>query len=1149
MSDTATLLRRLRNGSAIIALLAFVGVGVAFFLDFGPSLSILMGVVASMLAILVAIHVTAIAMRVASEHRMRAIIGFLEHDTAPGFCTDEDGRIFSQNRAATERFGDRDGATMTRALNTLFANPEAVVHRLQIAVQGQATTREEVVTRKGHVRVAIHRIPGGYLWRLEDIVDKSSRAADGIGLPILTFGASGTILSMNEALRHAVGKRVKRLRDLFEEVPLENGSVNRIKVKDGLQPVRVILSDPVNNRQEAYVLPAGEGHDDRVGLDVLPVALIRLDAEGAVISANKAARDLLPIAGKEAEPRLSAMVEGLGRSVREWIAEAASGRGLYRPEVVRVTDAAEETFLQITLSRPLDGDGGLIAVLNDATELKTMEAQFVQSQKMQAIGQLAGGVAHDFNNLLTAISGHCDLLLLRHDEADEDYADLIQITQNANRAAALVGQLLAFSRKQTLEMQQVDLRETLSDLTHLLNRLVGERTELRLDHDPALIPIRGDRRQLEQVLMNLVVNARDAMPDGGKILVETRCRYLERPMTRDRATVPAGQYVVVSVTDEGCGIPRDSLSRIFEPFFTTKRPGEGTGLGLSMVYGIVKQSGGFIFCDSTVGEGTRFSLFFPADLDESRLSSRDGTDAILAPALHAITTTSADSGLEQAAPLGEPPLRLPEPMEATAAQLPAADQAGPRAADPFADLPDPDPFADLPAPDLAPVHAVDAAAEPPEGDDVVLGTTPEGPAPGAEGEVVGDVAPATESPDGKKSAVERSPIPDVADNAGVDAYLTSISAVSWNIPGAPAMDVDDPSPGPSDKERTGVSPDGPETPRADGPVEDDAVPTTASDAEPSLLPVEPTIDQTADAVRALVDDRENAESPADVSERSLPSENEAACENPEDETGDLTGRQAPDIGDTLEPALPLSPAETLPDRSVQDAAGRPSDLSEEMPATTTTPETPRDIDAEEAVPSLDSAARSIDGLGDGQADQPDVPTDDDQAAHSEQVPPLVEGATSVPGSQSAEPTPVASGISPAETLIRDAERVAEESTRKPIVLLVEDEAPVRAFASRALRLRGCTVLEAANAEDALETLMDSDLKVDLFVTDVMMPGMDGPSWVREALKARPDVRTVFMSGYTQDALSDTSAPVPNAVFLPKPFSLSDLTRTVERALN
>jgi two-component system cell cycle sensor histidine kinase/response regulator CckA len=231
---------------------------------------------------------------------------------------------------------------------------------------------------------------------------------------------------------------------------------------------------------------------------------------------------------------------------------------------------------------------------------------------MQAIGQLAGGVAHDFNNLLTAILGHCDLLLTRHDEGDESFSDLMQINQNANRAAALVGQLLAYSRKQTLQPEQLDLRGVLSDQTHLLNRLVGEKVTLNLSHDPQLWQTRADKRQLEQVLMNLVVNARDAMPKGGMIAIETENLTLEVPWHRDRAVVAPGRYVQVSVSDHGAGIAPEKLQKVFEPFYTTKRAGEGTGLGLSTAYGIIKQTGGFIFVDSTLGEGTRFMLLLPA---------------------------------------------------------------------------------------------------------------------------------------------------------------------------------------------------------------------------------------------------------------------------------------------------------------------------------------------------------------------------------------------------------------------------------------------------------------------------------------------------------------------------------------------------------
>jgi two-component system cell cycle sensor histidine kinase/response regulator CckA len=364
-----------------------------------------------------------------------------------------------------------------------------------------------------------------------------------------------------------------------------------------------------------------------VGADLedVPVAIMTFGPDGVMRVANHAARELI-WKGEIRAAMFHDLFEGLGRPVSEWLADVVAGRHPGGSEVLRVR-GEEERFLQITLRRYVEaGRPGGLAILNDATRLKTMEAQFAQSQKMQAIGQLAGGIAHDFNNLLTAISGHCDLLLLRHGREDSDFADLEQIRQNANRAASLVGQLLAFSRKQTLNPEVLDLEDVLADLTHLLNRLMVDKVELSLgqlgrDVGKVLGKIRADKRQIEQVLINLVVNARDAMPNGGRIRIETEPVTLAEDLKRDRATVPAGDYTVIRVIDAGVGIPEHQQRQIFEPFFTTKRVGEGTGLGLSMAYGIVKQSGGFIFVDSVVGEGTTFSLYFPV---------YDGEDQVVA---------------------------------------------------------------------------------------------------------------------------------------------------------------------------------------------------------------------------------------------------------------------------------------------------------------------------------------------------------------------------------------------------------------------------------------------------------------------------------------------------------------------------------------
>ncbi len=347
-------------------------------------------------------------------------------------------------------------------------------------------------------------------------------------------------------------------------------------------------------------------------LEGLPVALARLDGQGNVLFANRAARRLLGEDSVEGR-QISSFLEGLGKPMSSRIVDTMAGKAQGRSEVARGLRQGIEGFLQVTMTRMESPDGPtVLAVMSDATELKTLEAQFVQSQKMQAVGQLAGGIAHDFNNLLTAINGHCDLLLLRHLQGDGDHSDLIQIRQNANRAAALVRQLLAFSRKQTLRPQVLHLYDTLAELANLLNRLLGEKVALEINNSENIWPVRVDERQLEQVIVNLVVNARDAMPTGGVVALMTEKHTLTEPLERDRATVPAGDYSVVKVSDSGVGIPPDRLAKIFEPFFTTKKVGEGTGLGLSTAYGIIKQMDGFIFVDSTPGEGSVFSIYLPA---------------------------------------------------------------------------------------------------------------------------------------------------------------------------------------------------------------------------------------------------------------------------------------------------------------------------------------------------------------------------------------------------------------------------------------------------------------------------------------------------------------------------------------------------------
>ncbi|MCV6586522.1 MAG: ATP-binding protein [Marinibacterium sp.] len=692
-----------------------------------------------------------------SRRAFRIVADVVAHDHAPGLVTDGDGLVRAHNQAAADRFqGVADGETLARVLRGLVANPAALLYRMQRKARIKRSASEDVATPKGHVRVSVHAFGDQrFVWRIEDL--PGDGAGLGSSLPILLARADGAILRMNDAARELLGTDPSNLSQILPPQPVQPGMIIEITTRSGPADVVFAQHQRGDGRREICLLAVPQGSIS-IGKDMfesLPVPLVKLSPDGAVLAANRMAVGMIGRAGA-APARIEDVLIGQGRSIEDWLKDTLTRHPAPQAEVLELSGRDQEAYVQVTLSRVLeDGEVRLIGVLNDATELKTLEAQFVQSQKMQAIGQLAGGVAHDFNNLLTAISGHCDLLLLRHDQNDGDYADLIQINQNANRAAALVGQLLAFSRKQTLRPEVLDLRDTLSDLTHLLNRLVGEKVVLTLSHDPVLRPIRVDKRQLEQVLMNLVVNARDAMPGGGEIRIETQDVTVTEPIERDRARVPVGEYVVVRVRDEGTGIAPGKISKVFEPFYTTKRTGEGTGLGLSTAYGIIKQTGGFIFVDSEIGSGTCFTIYLPV-----------------------------------------------------------------------------------------------FSAEP----------------------------------------------------------------------------------------------------------------------------------------------------------------------------------------DVPQPKAPVT---------------------------------------EQAAPAR----------GEG------------------------------------------------------------------VVLLVEDEPPVRAFASRALRLRGYTVLEADCAEEALARLEDPGLSVDIFITDVVMPGMDGPTWVRKALQDRPDVRVVFVSGYTEGALSEADEAIPNSVFLPKPFSLNQLTETVYEQLH
>ncbi len=548
----------------------------------------------------------------------------------PSALSDRTGRILALNPAGRQLWSGN--GSIEAAVSTWLSNPAPLIYQMIRGLHRTGQVTEELALDDGYVRlVAQSAGPDLVVWQVAEMAtDESGEVAERTGdLPQILVSSTGAVLKMNRAARALAGNDIRHVTDLFEDLPFRHGGIHRLLPAAAL-PVRLHVTRTGDGGQNLVMIPCDPTELSGVApegvLDDLPVALARLKPDGTLVYANAAAKALL---GGRAVPgaQIAGLIEGLGRSIPERLLDTARGRAQGRSEVARGKIEDREIFLQVTLTRVMmDGEVSLLAVLADATELKTLEAQFVQSQKMQAVGQLAGGIAHDFNNLLTAIHGHCDLLLLRHDQGDPDFADLTQIRQNANRAASLVSQLLAFSRKQTLRPTVLQLSDTLSEIAHLLNRLLGAKVSLEIESAPNLWCVRVDERQFEQVIVNLAVNARDAMPTGGSVKVVAENCLLETELQRDRATVPPGEYVRVSVSDTGSGIPPDKIGKIFEPFFTTKRIGEGTGLGLSTVYGIVKQTGGFIFADSEVGQGASFTVYLPAHEDEGDTADQPASE-------------------------------------------------------------------------------------------------------------------------------------------------------------------------------------------------------------------------------------------------------------------------------------------------------------------------------------------------------------------------------------------------------------------------------------------------------------------------------------------------------------------------------------------
>jgi len=620
----------------------------------------------------------------------RAGSGLLEaaiNENSDGvMLSDLDGGFVYSNPAfhrllsfAADAKADRRVPSMEAVSEALDDDAAEKVRRLDLAVRDGSAGNVEFSVRRGPTDIEWRRLtavtvlssrgdPDGVLWRVEDITARTEldvvrhieekRISDLLDyLPIGFFSADGdgVLQYVNQTLARWLGVPPERLTGTpFAEYVDEIGGEGDLKLRDSegrtfavtLEQSQkddddgdvaytrsVVLRDLIWS--EVSNLHADEpdepaktperGEDEPVSnigagqwlFDEAPVGIVLLNLEGDVTDCNRAFLSLIGLHKDKVRDR--PFVDLLAKEDRSDIGTSLSKivMGISRGGQLEVRlPAARERELSVALytSRMSDPDGevsGLVLHLIDVTEQRNLEVQFSQSQKMQAVGQLAGGVAHDFNNLLTAMIGFSDLLLDRHGPDDPSFNDIQQIKQNANRATNLVRQLLAFSRKQTLTLARLDVTEALNDLANLLGRLIGEKVELAFDPGRDLFPVQADRGQFDQVIINLTVNARDAMPGGGNVTLKTSNVVLDEAVQRGHDLMPAGRYVLIDVIDTGEGIPKENLDRIFEPFFSTKDVGAGTGLGLSTVYGIVHQSGGFIFVDSAPGEGTRFSIYFP----------------------------------------------------------------------------------------------------------------------------------------------------------------------------------------------------------------------------------------------------------------------------------------------------------------------------------------------------------------------------------------------------------------------------------------------------------------------------------------------------------------------------------------------------------
>jgi two-component system, cell cycle sensor histidine kinase and response regulator CckA len=450
------------------------------------------------------------------------------------------------------------------------------------------------------------------------------------GLPLITSHGEtiGTLTVADRNPRSLTISQQESLRVLSNQVidhlELKQKSLNEVansKQKDLLDSISLVLeseqrkkAEEALQRSEACYKDLVENASDMIFTHDLAGRYLSLNRAGEIITGYKADEILQMSIFNIIAPEYIEMA-------RQMITQKIIGGGesVYNLEII--TKNGKRVALEVNSWIIYEGTTpvGVRGIARDVTERKQLETQLRQAQKMEAVGRLAGGIAHDFNNLLTAITGYSDLMLMRLRPEEPLQRNAKEIKKAAMRAASLTQQLLAFSRQQVLQPKVIDLNNVISDMENMIRRLIGEDIELVTTLGTSLNKVKADIGQIEQVILNLAVNARDAMPKGGQLIIETQNALLDEEIADRYSYVQTGSYVLIRVTDTGCGMDADTQARIFEPFFTTKEKGKGTGLGLSTVYGIVKQSGGYIWVTSEPGLGTTFSIYLPQATEEAEI--------------------------------------------------------------------------------------------------------------------------------------------------------------------------------------------------------------------------------------------------------------------------------------------------------------------------------------------------------------------------------------------------------------------------------------------------------------------------------------------------------------------------------------------------